>query len=344
MNKKDIRYTILEPFFNKKKKLKEIEKESEISYSTLKRWVSSYKKNGKEGLKPKEREDKNCFKSVDLESINFIKKMYETYHSLPVTKIYDKTKLILSEKNILISYQTFFRIINNLDENIKKNAIKNIKKEKIYEHGVMIKEIYLPFFNNKNEVYYLTIYYNRENYEIINFIFEKKKRDIKKLLSFFRTSIIKSIEKPKYLSLDIKIPITKNLIRTIFFQSEIDIISEEVDENIKEELKYLNLDILKEFENGKPKDKTEVEEFLKRYFFIKEDNNEEDNRDKFLYFLEKYKRKIHLGTIRLKNRNYKIDILKKYEDEIVDVYYDEFNKKIIEIYIDKEYLGQGKLL
>lgn len=342
MNEKEIRYAILEPFLKKKKKLKEIEKESKISYATLKRWVSNYKKNGKDGLKNKEREDKNCFKSVDLDAINFIKKIYEKHHNLPVTKIYDKAKLKLESKNGLISYPTFFRIINNLDENIKKNAMKNIKKEKIYEHGIIVTEVYLPYFNNKNEVYYLTLYYNKENFEVINFIFEKSKRDIKKLFSFFRKSIIMCDETPKYISLDLKISITKNLIRTIFFQSGIDIISEEADSNMKEDLKYLNLDILKEFENKKPASDKEIEEFLKKYFFIKSDEILEKNSNKYLYFLEKYKRKVHSNMVRLKNKNYKLDTLKKYEDEIVDIYYDEFNDKIVEIYIEEKYIGKGE--
>lgn len=341
MNDKEIRYAILEPFLKKKKKLKEIEKESKISYATLKRWVSNYKKNGKEGLKNKEREDKNCFKSVDLDAINFIKKIYEKHHNLPVTKIYDKAKLKLESKNRLISYPTFFRIINNLDENIKKNAMKNIKKEKIYEHGIIVTEIYLPYFNNKNEVYYLTLYYNKENFEVINFIFEKSKRDIKKLFGFFRKSIIMGGEIPKCISLDFKISITKNLIRTVFFQSGIDIIPEE-DIDMKEDLKYLNLDILKEFEEKKPSSDREVEEFLKKYFFIKSSKTEEENFDKYLYFLEKYKRKVHGGIVRLKNKNYKLDILKEYEDKIVDLYYDEFNNKKVGIYMEEKYIGKGE--
>ena len=49
------RFKIIEPFLKKEKKLKEIELEENISYSTLKRWVNAYKKKGMLGLEKKER-------------------------------------------------------------------------------------------------------------------------------------------------------------------------------------------------------------------------------------------------------------------------------------------------
>ena len=49
------RFKIIEPFLRKEKKLKDIEKETNISYATLKRWIKAYKEKGMLGLDKKER-------------------------------------------------------------------------------------------------------------------------------------------------------------------------------------------------------------------------------------------------------------------------------------------------
>ena len=47
--KKD-KYSIIEPFLKKEKKLKELSHEYNIPYSTLKRWIKTYKEYGIKGL------------------------------------------------------------------------------------------------------------------------------------------------------------------------------------------------------------------------------------------------------------------------------------------------------
>ena len=47
------KFKIIEPFLRKEKKLRDIEKESGISYATLKRWIKAYKEEGVLGLDKK---------------------------------------------------------------------------------------------------------------------------------------------------------------------------------------------------------------------------------------------------------------------------------------------------
>ena len=61
----DYRYKIIEPFLKKEKKLKEIESETNVSYATLKRWVTQYKTSGLSGLKKKNRVDKDTSKKIN---------------------------------------------------------------------------------------------------------------------------------------------------------------------------------------------------------------------------------------------------------------------------------------
>ena len=69
------KFKIIEPFLRKEKKLRDIEKESGISYATLKRWIKAYKEEGVLGLDKKERQDKNSFRAVDDKGMDIIKKV-----------------------------------------------------------------------------------------------------------------------------------------------------------------------------------------------------------------------------------------------------------------------------
>lgn len=270
-DEKNRKYRILEPFFKKEKKLKEIEEETQISYATLKRWVSQYRDLGEKGLIKKTRIDKNTFKKVNDDVMDYLKNLYKEYHALPVTKLYEKAKNTLDSYNSMISYSTFFRIINNLDENIKENSLKSVKKDKVFEYAIVQKAVPIPFFDNKNKIFYLTIFYNKENYKIINFIFEEEKRELIKLFNFIQKSIIIEGAYPKNISLDERIQgVSKNLLRTIFFQTKINLIQEEADENMLGFIRYIDTDILKEFNKKKPKDVEDISLFIKKYLFIEE--------------------------------------------------------------------------
>lgn len=347
-DKKNKKYKILEPFFKKEKKLREIEKETQISYATLKRWVSQYKDSGEKGLVKKTRVDKNTFKKVNEDVMEHLKTLYKEYHALPVTKLYEKAKKTLSSYNSMISYPTFFRIINNLDENIKQNSIKSVKKDKVYEYAIIQKAIPIPFFNNKNKIFYLTIFYNKENYKIISFIFEEEKRELIKLFNFIQESIIIEGAYPKNISLDERIQgVSKNLLRTIFFQTKISFIQEEADENMMGFVRYIDTDILKEFNKEKPKDIKEISLFIKKYLFIEDrkiENLNNEEKYKLLYFLHKYKRKVYNSGVRVKNNIYSSSLLKEKEGTIVDVFYNEFFIDSVDIYIKDMFVDKAKII
>ncbi len=347
-DKKNKKYKILEPFFKKEKKLREIEKETQISYATLKRWVSQYKDSGEKGLVKKTRVDKNTFKKVNEDVMEHLKTLYKEYHALPVTKLYEKAKKTLSSYNSMISYPTSFRIINNLDENIKQNSIKSVKKDKVYEYAIIQKAIPIPFFNNKNKIFYLTIFYNKENYKIINFIFEEEKRELIKLFNFIQESIIIEGAYPKNISLDERIKgVSKNLLRTIFFQTKISFIQEEADENMMGFVRYIDTDILKEFNKEKPKDIKEISLFIKKYLFIEDrkiENLNNEEKYKLLYFLHKYKRKVYNSGVRVKNNIYSSSLLKEKEGTIVDVFYNEFFIDSVDIYIKDMFVDKAKII
>ncbi|MGL4539347.1 MAG: Mu transposase C-terminal domain-containing protein [Cetobacterium sp.] len=347
-DEKNRKYKILEPFFKKEKKLREIEKETQISYATLKRWVSQYKDSGEKGLVKKTRVDKNTFKKVNEDVMEHLKALYKEYHTLPVTKLYDKAKNTLSSYNSMISYPTFFRIINNLDENIKQNSIKSVKKDRVYEYAIIQKAIPIPFFNNKNKIFYLTIFYNKENYKIINFIFEEEKRELIKLFNFIQESIIIEGAYPKNISLDERIQgVSKNLLRTIFFKTKISLIQEEADENMMGFVRYIDTDILKEFNKEKPKNIKEISLFIKKYLFI-EDNKIEglnsEEKYKLLYFLHKYKRKVYNSTVRVKNNIYSSSLLKDKEGSVVDIFYNEFSIEKVDVYMKDIFIDKAKII
>ncbi|WP_448821722.1 Mu transposase C-terminal domain-containing protein [Cetobacterium sp.] len=347
-DEKNRKYRILEPFFKKEKKLKEIEEETQISYATLKRWVSQYRDLGEKGLIKKTRIDKNTFKKVNDDVMDYLKNLYKEYHALPVTKLYEKAKNTLNSYNSMISYPTFFRIINNLDENIKENSLKSVKKDKVFEYAIVQKAVPIPFFDNKNKIFYLTIFYNKENYKIINFIFEEEKRELIKLFNFIQKSIIIEGAYPKNISLDERIQgVTKNLLRTIFFQTKINLIQEEADENMLGFIRYIDTDILKEFNKKKPKDVEDISLFIKKYLFIEENKTErvsEDDGIKLLYFLHKYKRKVYNSGVRVKNNIYGSITLRDREGDIVDVFYNEFSIEKVDIYIKGIFIGKAEII
>ncbi len=347
-DEKNRKYKILEPFFKKEKKLRDIEKETQISYATLKRWVSQYKDSGEKGLVKKERVDKNTFKKVNEDTLSHLKALYKEYHTLPITKLYEKAKNTLNSCNSMISYPTFFRIINNLDENIKQNSMKSVKKDKVYEYAIIQKAVPIPFFNNKNKIFYLTIFYNKDTYKVINFIFEEGKREFTKLFNFIQASIIIEGAYPKNISLDEKIQgVSKNLLRVIFFQTKINFIQEESDENILRFVKYIDTDILKEFNINKPKDTKDISEFIKKYLFIEESKTtqlKDEDRVRLLYFLNRYKRKVYNSGVRVKNNMYNSPLLKEREGEVVDIFYNEFSKESVEVYLKEKFIDRAKII
>ncbi len=336
---------IIEPFFKKEKKLIEIEEETNIPYSTLKRWVRLYKGQGEEGLEKKTRTDKNTFKNVDEESMSKIEALYKKNYSLPKTKIYKKAQNIFENSNISISYPTFFRILNNLDEYIVNRSDEVIKKEEGLEYGLIQKVIPLPFYDNKNKLFYLTIFYEKKNLQVVNFLFEEPKRDFIDLLDFIRKSILISEDYPRYISIDSKfVDINKNLLKNLFFETDIQIVQEEAHDRMLRMIGYLDLDILKEFSHVEDKSLDKIREFIKKYLFIESqlDNyDDEIHRELLNPFLKSTNRKVYNYGVRIKNEIYFSNFLPPLENGIVKVFYGDIYRDYVYIYFHNQFLGKA---
>lgn len=159
-----IRYEIIEPFLNSEKTLKELSEESEISYSTLKRWVSAYRKKGIDGLKKTQRKDKDTHRSLNDDTYKFLEDIYKNN---PNTRIQDLHNLVNKRKKKqgenLISYDTVYRIITNLDPFVKKVAETNY-----------------PLARSSNEVFEYT--YCELDVKILNEVTDKLEKPILHLI------------------------------------------------------------------------------------------------------------------------------------------------------------------
>lgn len=192
------KYEILKPYFSKDKTLKEISEENEISYSTLKRWLSSYKKQGIDGLKKNERKDKNTYRSVDEETMEYIKNLYEKEPNLKIFDYYKKISFFLKkigEKSI--SYDTIYRIINELDPFITKYANKSFDKAKSknstfrFEYSIIDIEI----LDEKDDCLkkpYLNIVYDVFTKEISSYSISFNKINFDEILILLREALIKN--------------------------------------------------------------------------------------------------------------------------------------------------------
>ena len=137
------------------------------------------------------------------------------------------------------------------------------------------------------------------------------------------------------------------MLRTIFFQTKINLIQEEADENMLGFIRYIDTDILKEFNKKKSKDVEDISLFIKKYLFIEENKTErvsEDDGIKLLYFLHKYKRKVYNSGVRVKNNIYGSITLRDREGDIVDVFYNEFSIEKVDIYMKGIFIGKAEII
>jgi putative transposase len=206
MNKKEKslktkRYEILKPYLNKEKSLKEISEEQNISYSTLKRWASSYKKQGIEGLKKNERKDKNTYRSINEETMDYIK---ELYTNDPDLKIWDYYKNISSFIKKIgaksISYDTIYRIINQLDPFVKNHANKNLDKAQVPNDifELEYKQLDILLLDERDDNLkkpYLNIVYDNFSKAISSFYLSFDKLELEESMILLREAIL---EKGKY--------------------------------------------------------------------------------------------------------------------------------------------------
>lgn len=192
------RYEIIEPFLKKEKKLKDIEKEKNISYATLKRWVKAYKENGIEGLIKKERKDKNQQRSLDDKTYEFIKESYQKDPNIKITALYEKCcKFLKGFGDKTISYHTVYRAVNNLDDFVKSHASPNIEKIKKKHQAYRILQVVLDigirdFRLGTLKKPFLYLIYDVSTNDILNYYLSFTKLDLKKALAFLRDTIMKN--------------------------------------------------------------------------------------------------------------------------------------------------------
>jgi len=106
-----------------------------FKFATFKKWLLLYRKYGVEGLKPKPRNDKDSFKSINEELENIIKAVISDYRIISSAQLY---RLLLADGHISVSdfsANTLSKYVNRHQLLIKseKTARKRFEKEHVNE-------------------------------------------------------------------------------------------------------------------------------------------------------------------------------------------------------------------
>ena len=355
------RYSILKPYILKEKNLKEISEDTKISYSTLKRWASSYKKQGLNGLNKSWRSDKDTHRSLNQETINYIKKLYKENPNLKILDYY--TKCLDFLKNIgekVVSYDTIYRMINELNpyihEFIPNNHISSKNSNEIFEIEYFQLDYYiLDERDNILKRPYLNILYDNYSEIIYNFLITFEKITLYEIFSLLRNSILSFKEKNHYfvpqkliinnLKFNNTEPldnVKKNLNITInfslgvenklqdFFVAYNNHYLKQIFSTIKEPLSFSSLLNFT---------KTYIDDNFKKFRINSNSSNvnilkkiKSESELDILLTPYKSKRKVKDGIIRFQNLLYEHPILQKYNDSELDIKYDPINLSKIKIY------------
>ena len=346
------RFKIIEPFLKKKKKLKEIEEEENISYATLKRWVNAYKKNGIIGLEKKSREDKNSFRNIDEDGIEKIKSVCRESGETSITKLYANCKKKFPE-TFSISYATFYRVVNNIDEFFNKTTVKYMEKIKKENQCYLVFDVPLyvlvdDFFSNKKVVPRLLIMLDSASLEPINFAIDYYFSNFYSLLGFIREGILKvSIKNDKFIIPKEILVASKNInnkkiLKEIYNELGIKI-SEHYTENseVHKFIDFIKRDI-EEFykKNNYELTLLKLTEFLSNYNML--------NSIKYLrqldIFLQLTTRKITDSKVRVKNFQYISSILIGLNGQDIFVKFSPINPKIIYLFAQNTYIGIANIV
>lgn len=355
------RFKIIEPFLRKEKKLKDIEKESNISYATLKRWIKAYKEKGVLGLDKKEREDKNSFRAIDDTGINIIKKIYKDSDETNISKLYDRCKEYLKEKEYNISYPTFYRIVSNLDGFFKKTSrlhIKKIKKEhEVYAAIEVALYILVKGKENILKVPKLLVIFDVATLEIINYEVYYENYSIYNILGFLREALLKVFAvnmefiKPKEILVSSESFGNRELIKKIYDETGIKILEYRSEEKkIDEFIDFLREDIYKVYvANNKEINVQTIENFIQSYIYLDSGRYSHNIDVSFLeqremcreldIFLQSAKRKVSFSSLRFKNIIYKSDVLKEFNGEEIEIKYNPSNLEKIYVFKNNKFYG-----
>ena len=355
------RYSILKPYILKEKNLKEISEDTKISYSTLKRWASSYKKQGLNGLNKSWRSDKDTHRSLNQETINYIKNIYKENPNLKILDYY--TKCLDFLKNIgekVVSYDTIYRMINELNpyihEFIPNNHISSKNSNEIFEIEYFQLDYYiLDERDNILKRPYLNILYDNYSEIIYNFLITFEKITLYEIFSLLRNSILSFKEKNHYfvpqkliinnLKFNNTEPldnVKKNLNITInfslgvenklqdFFIAYNNHYLKQICNTIKDPLSFsFLLNFTKNYIDDNFK-KFRINSNSSNVNILKKIKSESDLD--ILLTPYKSKRKVKDGIIRFQNLLYEHPILQKYNDSELDIKYDPINLSKIKIY------------
>lgn len=341
---------IIEPFIKGEKQLKEISAESNVSYTTLKRWVKQYKENGEEGLKNKTRADKNSFRSVDESLIKKMEKFYEKNKEKPLLSIYKE----LEEKfGSFISFNTFYRVISNLDSYLKNSSNlqinKNIKDGDMYIVKQFISYNFIKY-KGASVLPVITLAFNASNLDFVNFHISFEKNSNNFILPFLRKTIIKGFHYykttvyPKEILIDQNYGLTSNQKEVVLKESSVKILDyTSPNDDIDKFIDYLNEDITSYFKELLTPTYDSLVNFLKAYINypdIEYFENSSLNIGKLYIFLPKIKRKVHKYGIKINRTLYKDAILEKYIGEIAEIYFDPLEPERIEVIIKDKHIGE----
>lgn len=189
------RYEILEPYISREKSLKNLSEETEISYSTLKRWASSYKKNGFSGLKKSERSDKDTYRTLNDETMDYIKEIYEENPNLKFLDYYNKIISFIKEIGAkTVSYDTIYRVINQLDPYIKNYASENLYQAKASNEVFELEYFQIDYLilDERDDTLkkpYLNIIYDNYSEAISGFLLSFDKITLHESLALLREAI-----------------------------------------------------------------------------------------------------------------------------------------------------------
>lgn len=333
MDKKNLsdRLNIIKPFLEKSRNLKDISIESGISYATLKRWVKNYKSTGEEGLKVKERSDKNSFRKADNSLIETIKSFYEKNKEKSLIELYEKIKLNLG---INISFNTFYRIVNNLDNYLKNKSKfqinKNLKHGEVYLIKSFISYHFVKY-NDSKKLPIIFLAFNASTLDFIGFHIAFTQKFDSEFSSFLRKIILKGWKNyginylPNEILIDSIISIPKKIKKEILAESGIKILefepnSDEIDKFIE----YLKKDLNKTFsEEVEYKEYLEFFNVYSKYYNLgKENNVDVNNLNKLNIFLTKTRRKVSQKGIRNNNSLYYSELLKNHIGNSIEIMYD----------------------
>ena len=356
------RFKIIEPFLRKEKKLKEIEEETGVSYATLKRWVNAYKKNGILGLDKKQRTDKDSYRAIDEDGVEFIEQICRESKETKISKLYSFCKEKLSNK-YNISYPTFY---SNLDGFFNKSSSLHMKKIKKENQVYLVLEIPLYILVSEEEsehkiVPQLLISIDVATLKPINHALNYNTSSIYTLLSFIRESMLKvsvksgKLVKPQEILVSSENINNKKILKEIYDSTSIKI-TEYFSENeeIKKFVSFLEEDIEKfYYQNNKTLSYQTLKSFLDSYIYLA--NQKYDFALKYEMievvpsireldiFLQEASRKISKSSLRFNNFIYTNNFLNTLEGKKVIVKYSPLDTDILYLFFRNQFLGTANI-